>query len=689
MTLKDILLPLALNTSRDDLVNCFFIPLLQNSTYYDRGVGFFSSSWLKQTLIGMKEFANWGGKARWITSPILSKEDWNAIQVGDKAKRDSLLKQALIHQLLELSLKNETDILVTFSWMIADGVIELKLAKPRNKLTNEFHAKVGIFTDNEGNSISFDGSINDSEHGLYNYESIKIFRSWDQTADYVSLEKIRFESLWNNLDENVEVFDIPEAVIENIIELRKNSSRPYKRNATSTGQIINSLAKESPEIPQWIDLRDYQKEAISNWFKNNNKGTFEMATGTGKTITALAALTKLVSSEKHIIGVILCPYIHLAQQWKDEAEKFGYQPILIAESANQWISKLQSLCRDFAAHRIENGLIISTNSSFESSKMREIIDHYEIWKECVLIADEVHHCGSEEMIKALPKMVNYRLGLSATPVRGYDEDGTSKMFDYFGDICFSFTLKDAIQQGYLTPYKYYPLPIYMTNDEFAEYIQLSKKLSRMHPNSDDPISQAALFIAIKRARVLNNSVNKLEWVRQNISSSDEFFYTLFYVGENSFDQVLRILGFEKRLLVHEFTHRQSRSERAKLIDLFSDRKIQAFVAMKCLDEGVDIPPTRVAYFLASSSVSREFVQRRGRVLRNSPGKKSASIFDLISIPPEDLLVNGKLDANYSVARSALRREFLRVSEFASLAENKHQAMDQFIDIANRYDLLDI
>jgi superfamily II DNA or RNA helicase len=637
----------------------------------------------------MKEFANWGGKARWITSPILSKEDWNAIQVGDKAKRDSLLKQALIHQLLELSLKNETDILVTFSWMIADGVIELKLAKPRNKLTNEFHAKVGIFTDNEGNSISFDGSINDSEHGLYNYESIKIFRSWDQTADYVSLEKIRFESLWNNLDENVEVFDIPEAVIENIIELRKNSSRPYKRNATSTGQIINSLAKESPEIPQWIDLRDYQKEAISNWFKNNNKGTFEMATGTGKTITALAALTKLVSSEKHIIGVILCPYIHLAQQWKDEAEKFGYQPILIAESANQWISKLQSLCRDFAAHRIENGLIISTNSSFESSKMREIIDHYEIWKECVLIADEVHHCGSEEMIKALPKMVNYRLGLSATPVRGYDEDGTSKMFDYFGDICFSFTLKDAIQQGYLTPYKYYPLPIYMTNDEFAEYIQLSKKLSRMHPNSDDPISQAALFIAIKRARVLNNSVNKLEWVRQNISSSDEFFYTLFYVGENSFDQVLRILGFEKRLLVHEFTHRQSRSERAKLIDLLSDRKIQAFVAMKCLDEGVDIPPTRVAYFLASSSVSREFVQRRGRVLRNSPGKKSASIFDLISIPPEDLLVNGKLDANYSVARSALRREFLRVSEFASLAENKHQAMDQFIDIANRYDLLDI
>jgi superfamily II DNA or RNA helicase len=203
------------------------------------------------------------------------------------------------------------------------------------------------------------------------------------------------------------------------------------------------------------------------------------------------------------------------------------------------------------------------------------------------------------------------------------------------------------------------------------------------------MSDAALKIAIKRARVLNNTKSKIDWVRENIDVEKELDYTLFYVGEQIFEDVRSLLGYEKRIPIHEFTHRQSLSERKDLLRQFQNGQIKAFVAIKCLDEGVDVPPTRTAYFLASSSVEREFIQRRGRVLRKSPGKEYATLYDLISIPPRDYILRGKFDENYKAVRSALRREFSRIKEFAALAENKHQALNNFLEIANKFDLLSI
>jgi hypothetical protein len=229
MSLQDLNLKIAYNTSKDDLIENFFVPLLCNSIKYDRGVGYFSSSWIREALFGMIDFANNGGKARWITSPILSQDDWNAMLLGDKAKNDEVLKKLLDHIIVEMKNELEKDVLVAFAWMIADGIIEFKLAKPRNKLTCEYHAKVGIFTDSEGNSTSFDGSYNDSEHGLYNFESIKVFNSWDLTCEYVDQEKETFENIWNNQDQNIQVYDIPSAAKANILELVNYSNRPYKK----------------------------------------------------------------------------------------------------------------------------------------------------------------------------------------------------------------------------------------------------------------------------------------------------------------------------------------------------------------------------------------------------------------------------------------------------------------------------
>jgi superfamily II DNA or RNA helicase len=289
----------------------------------------------------------------------------------------------------------------------------------------------------------------------------------------------------------------------------------------------------------------------------------------------------------------------------------------------------------------------------------------------------------------MPYKTPFRLGLSATPIRKYDDVGTEKLLDFFGDIIFEFGLKEAIEQGFLTAYYYYPIPVFMQDDEFEEFIQLSRKLMRLHPNSSETMSDAALKIAIKRARVLNNSRSKIEWVRENITADGEMEYTLFYVGDQIFDEVRVLLGFEKRIPIHEFTHRQTLLERKDLLMQFQEKNIKAFVAMRCLDEGVDVPPTRTAYFLASSSVEREFIQRRGRVLRKSPGKNFAVIYDLISVPPYEYILRGKTDENYKAVRSALRREYKRIIEFASLAENKHRALNQFVEIADKFDLLSL
>jgi superfamily II DNA or RNA helicase len=293
------------------------------------------------------------------------------------------------------------------------------------------------------------------------------------------------------------------------------------------------------------------------------------------------------------------------------------------------------------------------------------------------------------MLAVLPTSIPFRLGLSATPIRDYDEIGSEKIIEYFGDIVFKFELKEAIEQNFLTRYFYHPIPVYLKDDEFDEFISLTKRLNRLHPDPNTPISEGALLLAIRRARVLNNSKSKIEWIKENITSSSEIKHTLFYVGDAIFDDVLRVLGVDKGLIVHEFTHRQNLKERQDLLHRFSEGIIQAFVAMKCLDEGVDIPPTRNAYFLASSSISREFVQRRGRILRNFPGKEEAKIFDLISIPPKEYLDRGKFGENYSAVRSAIKREYKRITEFASLAENRHQALGLFLDVANNFDLLDI
>jgi superfamily II DNA or RNA helicase len=276
------------------------------------------------------------------------------------------------------------------------------------------------------------------------------------------------------------------------------------------------------------------------------------------------------------------------------------------------------------------------------------------------------------------------LALSATPDRWFDDLGTVALRDYFGETVYAFPLEQAIGVS-LTHYYYYPHFVALTDDEMERYEELSVRIARLAHREDDEGQQALRMLLIRRADLLNRAVNKLKALAELVDLSDEIEHALFYCAPGQIDEVVRLLGWEKGLRVHTFTAEEAANERQQLLKDFANGDLQGLVAMKCLDEGVDVPTTRTAFFLASSSNPREFVQRRGRVLRRAPGKEFSVIYDLVATPP---VTSSPDPAVFQVERSILRRELQRFKEFANPARNKHQALDAVWGLARQYGLMD-
>lgn len=684
MSLKELSFPSTLNTSNNDLISDFFVPVLSNSIQYDRGVGYFSSGWLRIAAIGMVGFAKNSGRARWVVSPILYEKDWEAMLLGDEARKEPSLKVKLLENIVDLKNALEKETLSALAWMVADGIIEFRIALPRNKLDKgDFHDKFGIFTDRHGNQISFLGSYNDSIQGNRNYESIKVFRSWESSfATFVFDDSQRFEKLWKNQDPNVSIYRLPSAARDLIIRYR-TVSRPYSEPnfADSSGdEYVPSI----PAIPSDLILRDYQIEAIEAWFNNSNMGFLEMATGTGKTITALAASAKLFDKNNQIAVIIAAPFQHLVDQWKEESERFGYRPILAYQSKASWLNDLNTQIHEYNSGYRSFISVITTHTTFISEEFQRSIS--QLQENTLFIADEAHHLGAERSRLRFPNHIHHRLALSATPQRWYDDVGSISLNDYFGDTVFSFTLEDAIGFS-LTPYYYYPQLVSLTYDELEEYIEISKKIARIYNREDVESQEILKMLLFKRVRLLNTAENKINILSELLDSEDELHHALFYCAPGQIDDVLSMLGLDKGLLVHRFTAEENAKERQELLSDFAKGELQALVAMKCLDEGVDVPSTQTAFILASSSNPREFIQRRGRILRKFPGKEFSTVYDLITVPPSNW-VGLQEDSIFKVERGIIRKELQRFKEFANPSLNKHQAIDVIWDIANRYGLLD-
>lgn len=712
MNLKALALRDQYRSDRHNLLQDFYIPCLSRSTRYDRAVGFFSSSSLSAAAQGLTAFIQSGGKMRLVASPQLSAEDRLAIEQGLK-QREEVIADALSRQLVQDFEQIIHDRLACLAWLLSQGILDIKLAVHQDlRRHGIYHEKLGIFTDAEHYQVAFTGSANESVSALQdNFECIDVFRSWRfGDNEQIAEKQADFQRLWDNQTPHLMVLDFPEAARRALLRFCPPEAPTHSTssNQVAEGEQVRQqpsrfsgspptvpAQSSHPTLPKGLTLRPYQQAAIANWFANNGRGTLKMATGSGKTITALAIAAKLYQDIQLQALILVCPYRHLVSQWARECHKFGMEPILAFESARSWQSLLSTQLYNLKAGHQPFLTLLTTNTTLMSQGFQSQLPYFP--KKTLLIGDEAHNLGATRLAASLPASIGLRLALSATPERYFDDRGTQALFDYFGPVLEpEFTLRDAIAQGALVHYDYHPILVELTDAETEAYEHLTAKIGRaiaLSGEQDDNETLTALLM--QRARLIGAAANKLEALRELMQSRLHTTHTLFYCGDGSvesetnpetqhqIDAVVQLLGHELGYRVNTYTAETSLDEREDLRRQFETGDLQGLVAIRCLDEGVDIPATQTAVILASSSNPRQFIQRRGRVLRPHPHKQRATIFDMIVIPPD--LGRKTLD----LERNLMRKELQRLVEFADLADNAGSARRQLLDLQRRYGLLDL
>ena len=721
MSFKDLNIKPEYRSRLDNVVRDFYIPILENSILYKRAVGFFSSSALLALSGGICGLIKNGGKIQLIASPSLSKEDTEAINEGLK-NRDEVIKESLLRELREPQSTFEQSRFNLLSNLIATEVLEIKIAllESDNEI-GMFHEKVGLMYDSEDNIIAFSGSMNESANAFFtNHEAIDVFTSWTNDKSRVLSKQAAFNAMWNDKEPGIKVKGFPDVHREIIKKYRITNKiditldEHFKVNDTTNKPVDTSTdmipeEKNIPSIPSNVQMRQYQSEAISEWSKKNYRGIFDMATGTGKTYTALAAIISLYNAmNENLAVIIICPYQHLVEQWKVDIVAFGMKPIVCysASAQRNWKERLDTAVTSFNFGFKKHFCTVTTNATFSTDYVQRLMQ--KLNGNIVLIVDEAHNFGAEHLSKTLLPNIPYRLALSATIDRHGDPEGTQKLYNYFGDKCSEYTLKDAIDNGMLTPYYYYPVVVSLNEDELNAYLELTTKIIKSLSKDKFgkfKLTENAKMMLIKRARIVAGASEKISKLREVIQDYRNDNQILVYCGATTvhdvdyredkppieearqIDIVSDMLGNELNMRVTKFTSEETSSEREQIKENFAEGKhLQALVAIRCLDEGVNIPSIRTAFILASSTNPKEYVQRRGRVLRKFPGKRYATIFDFITlpIPLEDIY---QYDSNIiNSAKSLAKREIIRMKDFAEIAENPFESDSLISEIQEAYDI---
>ena len=682
MSLRELSLQSEYRSDGADIVKDFYTPCLRKATQYWRAVGYFTSSGLALNANGLTTFIQHGGQMRLVTGLRLMEDDIEAICSGYDT-RDQIPNLRNEAGFKEVS----QDRLALLTWLVAHKYLDVKIAYPSDTNTSNphamYHEKIGVFLDETEHAVAFAGSQNETVGGLLsNFESFDVHWSWD-SEQRVQQKVYNFKRLWNNETDKLEVVDFQTAVAKDILIHQVIYQTGPDTLPPHTLEVVEPSATY---LPNNLALRDYQMEAIDAWFENGCRGLWEMATGAGKTITALSALARLRKEKDRLFILIVCPYKHLVDQWCKEVERFGFKPTLAYDVSATWIKLLSAALVQYNWGNCSVVCTITTRKTFIGNNMQKMLSR--VRHDAVLIADEVHHLGATESRQKLTDLFDCRLGLSATPDRWFDDKGTKALKTYFGEVIYEYPLGKAIQEGYLCPYYYHPHLVELTDEELEEYEELTIKISRLyhHTDLDDP-NNALKQLLIRRAALLNKAENKLLILRELlIEKSSSLHHTLFYCAPGQISSVIPILT-DLGLRVAKFTAKESISERRELLDMFASGHLQALVAMKCLDEGVDVPRTQTAYILASSSNPKEFIQRRGRILRKAHRKESAEIHDLIAVPP--LVYRQYPSASFDTERKIVERELRRFNEFAGAALNKNQSLAKIREFAKIYNLLGI
>lgn len=639
MSLKGLDLRNQYRSDRHNLLEDFYIPCLERSLTYDRAVGFFSSTSLAAAK-GMTALIRVGGRMRLIASPHLSKEDADAIAQGLK-QREEVITTLLLDELEQLD-QLVSDRLSYLAWLLSKGLLEIKLAVHQDPgHRGIYHEKLGILRDADDNVIVFTGLANESASGLIdNFECVDVFRSWRAGDDERVAEKIEdFQRLWQNQTPTLEILEFPEAVCRSLLRLCPTQfttvgqagikSHESQGDYTPSSSELFNTSSPYPITPTWLELRPYQQQAIANWFANQGRGTLKMATGSGKTITALAIASELYQKIQLQALLVICPYRHLVKQWARECQKFGLAPVLAFENVRSWQSLLSTQLYNVRSGHQPFLTVITTNATLMGQGLQSQLLYFP--EKTLIVGDEAHNLGAQRLEASLPRRIGLRLGLSATPERYFDDRGTQALFDYFGAVLEpEFTLRDAIQQGALVHYLYYPILVELTESETEIYSDLTIKIGRAIAIGGDEDNDGLTALLMQRARLIGAAANKLKALKDVMRSRLDTTHTLFYCGDGSVEDdlsnesqrqleaVAQILGKEMGYGVATYTAETTLDEREDLRREFELGELPGLVAIRCLDEGVDIPAIQTAVILASSGNPRQFVQRRRRILRRIP-----------------------------------------------------------------------
>lgn len=717
----------------------FFNDGLENSNEFDLQLGYFSSATISVLADGFATFISKGGKMRLVINHIVSTEDKDAISKGLKGGFINCFDLTDFDQLRKTFDEYTQQFFECLAFLIYHKRIDIRIIKPRNK-KGISHTKSGQFRDGDS-TTSFTGSANFTISGLFNnLEEIKIDRS--DSLDVMTRKRIEsqseeFNSIMRGTKRNIEYLS-PENLISAIktnygdkdieelldveAKLRKIKHDKKVQELKQQESVVSEPIEEIlPCFPFPSGPRDYQQLAFDNWKNNGQKGLFAMATGTGKTITSLNCLLEIYKRKGYYKAIILVPTITLVNQWEQECRKFRFSNIIKVYSKNLvWRDEVERVHFNEKYKSDKDPevsyIIISTYASYSREKVFNVLNGFDK-RRVLVIADECHNMGSGSLVKRL-KEIPYlrRIGLSATPERQFDENGNNKLRKFFGSeehYTYEYSMKEAIDKGVLCRYMYYPHIVKLTSDEMDAYLELSEKISRYfnyNTCSFDEQDEMLKRLLLARKRIIHKAVNKLamfkEIIQKRFEEKGNLKYSLIYVPEGNrpdyigsaddFDHTeeiaddndaehlinqytLAVTEIDRSVTVRKFVSGQQ--DREEILSDFAAGKLHVLTSMKCLDEGVDVPRSELAIFCSSTGNPRQFIQRRGRVLRTHKDKKMAELHDLVVVPEVSPNSN-----SYRMEQSLLRGELARVNNFALLSENPSYSEMELRGVLDHYGL---
>jgi superfamily II DNA or RNA helicase len=684
-------------------ISGFFRPCLEVSTSYDRAVGYFTSASLRDLQDGLNSLVARGGKIRLITSPHLNKDDIHEIETGYRL-RETILNDALVRELQDLQSSSGHE-LGYLGRLIRDGHLDLRVAYMRGEAL--YHEKIGFFVDEFGNRVYFNGSNNATDGGQRkNLESFTVMYSWNIDQDQKSVieeERNYFEILWASRLDNVSVAplsEVPRSILERCArELPPDWEPPRTEDTTHDAPMTTP---PSPPVEPPLRLRPYQTNAIAAWLDTPNpgRGILKMATGTGKTITAVGAIEELrkrkLSSDEPLLVVITAPLKTLVEQWADALARWS--PLCCFETAKDWYDQATKRIQELKLNIRTTLVMITTETTFSLEHLPKVLRNRGPEIKMLFIADEVHGYGSRTMRTRLPQDAEFRLGLSATPESKRQEE-TDALLSYFGAIDFTYSLSDAIRDGFLSRYTYTALFAELSTEELREYGKYSGLIAALlakhggYLDPSNPDFEKIMSHSRKRDAVISQSDSKTAEFESQFRLRKDQYFQLVYCAEGTsplkdvpqFDQVKDFLGNQLGVTLHDFVSDTPRALRRRILDDFGEgTSYQVLVAKRCLDEGVDIPDARTAYLLASTDDPRQWTQRRGRILRlPRRGEKTAEIIDIVVLPTRSS-VAGRIDSDKDSSINLIKDELRRVAAFAADAANRDSIDRQLDDILQKY-----